>query len=141
MKETEREARRWYQQALDDLRFVEWVLQENRFFDKGCFVVQQAGEKALKSCLYGAGSRRVYGHSLFDACGELRAHSPSFAEVEEQAKRLDRFYIPTRYPNGLPGGLPFQSYSKRDLADALEDLRGVFHVCEAYLRQLGVDVA
>ena len=141
MKETDREARRWYQQALDDLRFVEWVLQEGRFFDKGCFIVQQAGEKALKSCLYASGSRHVYGHSLLDACAELRAHSPSFAEVEEQTKRLDRFYIPTRYPNGLPGGLPFQSYSEKDLADALEDLRPVFSVCEGYLRQLGVDVA
>lgn len=140
MKETDREARRWYQQAVDDLRFVEWVLQENRFFDKGCFVVQQAGEKALKSCLYGSGSRHVYGHSLFDACTELRGHSASFAAVEEQAKRLDRFYIPTRYPNGLPGGLPFQSYSKRDLSEALADLSMIFEACEEYLRQIGVEV-
>jgi len=22
------------------------------------------------------------------------------------AKKLDRYYIPTRYPNGLPGGVP-----------------------------------
>jgi HEPN domain-containing protein len=80
MKETEREAKRWYQQALDDMRFAEWVLHEGRFFDKGCFVVQQAGEKVLQSCLYGTGSRRVYGHSLFDACTELRSVSPSFTQ-------------------------------------------------------------
>ena len=43
-------------------------------------------------------SRRVFGHSLVDTCVELLAHSPSFAEVQEEAKRLDRFYIPTRYP-------------------------------------------
>jgi len=141
MKEIEREARRWYLQALDDKRFADWVLQEDRFYDKGCFIVQQAGEKALKSCLYAAGSRRVFGHSLFDTCAELCAQSPSFAEIEEQAKRLDRFYIPTRYPNGLPGGLPFESYSKKDLSEALDDLHQVFNACKAYLLLLGIDVS
>jgi HEPN domain-containing protein len=60
MKETEREAIRWYRQAADDRKFAEWILQEGRFFDKGCFIAQQAGEKALKSCLYAAGSRRAF---------------------------------------------------------------------------------
>ena len=101
----------------------------------------QAGEKALKSCLYAAGSGRVFGHSLFDTCAELHAHSSSFVEVEEQAKRLDRFYIPTRYPNGLPGGIPFQSYSKKDLSEALDDLHQIFNACEAYLQLVGIDVS
>jgi HEPN domain-containing protein len=141
MKETEREARRWYFQALDDKRFAEWILQEGRFYDKACFIVQQAGEKTLKSCLYAAGSRRVFGHSLLDTCAELRVHSSSFVEVEEQAKRLDRLYIPTRYPNGLPGGLPFQSYSKKDLPESLDDLNQIFNACTAYLLLTGIDVS
>ncbi len=141
MKETEREARRWYLQAMDDKRFAEWVLQEGRFYDKGCFIAQQAGEKALKSCLYAAGNRRVLGHSLFDSCVELRAHSPSFASVEELATRLDRFYIPTRYPNGLPGGLPFQSYSRKDLSESLDDLATIFKTCADFLLKAGVDIS
>jgi HEPN domain-containing protein len=141
MKENEREARRWYLQALDDRRFAEWILHEGRFFDKGCFISQQAGEKALKSCLYAAGNRHAFGHSLFDSCSELTPHSSSFAAVEEPAKRLDRFYIPTRYPNGLPGGLPFQSYSRRDLEEALRDLTAVFDACDEYLKQRGIDIS
>jgi HEPN domain-containing protein len=47
MKEAEREARRWLSQASDDRRFAEWVLSEGRFYDKGCFVAQQAGEGFL----------------------------------------------------------------------------------------------
>jgi HEPN domain-containing protein len=31
----------------------------------------------------------------------------------------DRFYIPTRYPNGLPGGTPFESFTRADLEQAL----------------------
>jgi len=32
---------------------------------------------------------------------------------------LDRFYIPTRYPNGLPGGVPAHSYKKEDAIEAI----------------------
>ncbi len=141
MKENEREATRWYSQAADDRRFAEWVLQEGRFFDKGCFISQHAGEKALKSCLYAAGSRRVFGHSLVDSCTELLPQFPVFAKAEEPSKRLDRFYIPTRYPNGLPGGLPFQSYSEKDLLEAIDDLVIIFDVCAEFLAHRGIDVS
>ena len=46
MKESKREAERWFLQAKNDLRFVEWVVDAGVFFDKGCFISQQAGEKA-----------------------------------------------------------------------------------------------
>ena len=67
MNDPMREARRWFEQALDDLRFVQWVHDEGVFFDKGCFLAQQAGEKALKACLYAHGQRRVLGHSQLAA--------------------------------------------------------------------------
>lgn len=66
MKESEKEAVRWMRQGEDDLKFAHWVLSERVFFDKGCFISQQAGEKALKACLYALGQRRVIGHSLFE---------------------------------------------------------------------------
>jgi HEPN domain-containing protein len=66
MKTSEKEATRWMHQSEDDFKFVQWVLSENVFFDKGCFVAQQAGEKALKACLYALGERRVFGHSLIE---------------------------------------------------------------------------
>jgi HEPN domain-containing protein len=55
MKEGKEEARRWILQAKDDFRFVEWLRGEGKFFDKGCFITPQAGEKALKACLYARG--------------------------------------------------------------------------------------
>ena len=61
MKGAEKEARRWFLQAEDDLRCVEWLWKEERFLDKGCFISQQAGEKALKACLYSRGERRALG--------------------------------------------------------------------------------
>jgi HEPN domain-containing protein len=139
MKGAEREARRWILQAEDDLQFVEWVLKQGVFFDKGCFVSQQAGEKALKSCLYAIGERRVLGHSLFEMIIELIQRDRIFEEIQNQAKRLDRFYITTRYPNGLPGGSPFQIYTKADLSGAYDDLKKIFKISRNFLKTLGID--
>jgi len=138
MKSAEREAKRWILQAEDDLKFVEWVLKENVFFDKGCFVSQQAGEKALKSCLYASGVRRVLGHSLFEMVVDLINKDKIFEEIRNEAKRLDRFYITTRYPNGLPGGSPFQIYTKEDLERACEDLRKIFKISKSFLKELKI---
>lgn len=52
MKEAKKESMRWLLQAKDDFKFVDWVKREGVFFDKGCFVAQQAGEKILKACLF-----------------------------------------------------------------------------------------
>ena len=134
MKSAEREARRWILQSEDDLKFVEWVLKESVFFDKGCFVSQQAGEKALKSCLYASGERRVIGHSLFEMVVDLIKKDRIFQEIRNETKRLDRFYITTRYPNGLPGGSPFQIYTKQDLESACDDLRKIFEISKSFLK-------
>jgi HEPN domain-containing protein len=140
MKNGEREARRWILQARDDARFVEWVREESQFFDKGCFVAQQAGEKALKACLYARGDRRAVGHSLLEMTRELAGTDVAFAGLSKAAARLDRFYIPARYPNGLPGGSPFEAYSAEDLERAAEDLSSILVACERFLRDKGVDV-
>ena len=33
---------------------------------------------------------------------------------------LDGYYIPTRYPNGLPDGIPAQVYNRKSAEDALQ---------------------
>jgi len=138
MKEAKGEAIRWFLQGEDDLRFVEWVLKENKFFDKGCFMAQQAGEKFLKACLYARGERHVIGHSLFVMAQELATFDGSFQDIVNEAKRLDRFYIPTRYPNGLPGGSPFEIYSAGDLTGAWEDLKRIFEAARNFLERQGI---
>ena len=117
---------------------MEWVLKGGMFFDKGCFIAQQSGEKALKACLYATGKRRVIGHSLFEMANELVENEKSFQEIMNETRKLDRFYIPTRYPNGLPGGSPFQIYTKRDLTEAFEDLKKVIDLADKHLKTLGV---
>jgi HEPN domain-containing protein len=140
MKEGRKEARRWLLQARDDFKFVQWVLKEGAFFDKGCFISQQAGEKIIKACLYATGKRRVIGHSLFEMIVELTGIEKGFETISDSAKRLDRFYITTRYPNGLPGGSPFQVYSLSDLQTAFDDVSAIFEFSESFLKKNGINV-
>jgi HEPN domain-containing protein len=41
------------------------------------------------------------------------------AVLRDDARRIDRFYIPTRCPNGLPGGTPFETFTREDLRQAV----------------------
>jgi HEPN domain-containing protein len=138
MKKAHNEARRWFLQANDDLKFVNWIRKEGVFFDKGCFISQQAGEKILKACLYATGKRLVIGHSLMEMALDLEKKDNTFRDIRNQAKRLDRFYIPTRYPNGLPGGSPFLVYSADDLAEACKDLKKVVEISMRFLEKQGI---
>lgn len=119
MKRSEEEARRWLAQARNDLEFVRWVLEQQQFYDKGCFIAQQAAEKAVKAILYRDGARTAIGHSVAELLERAVRRRPELADLREAARRLDRFYIPTRYPNGLPGGVPFESFERSDLEGAL----------------------
>ena len=65
------EARRWFQQALYDLKATRWNI-DGGFHNTACFLAQQAGEKALKSLLYYLGARRpaLLTHSLVEMVQE-----------------------------------------------------------------------
>lgn len=113
------EARRWLSQAQYDLRAAR-VNEQNGIYAWTCFLCQQSAEKALKAFLYAQGEGPVIGHSSYRLAQECAAFDPEFATVERACKKLDGYYIPTRYPNGLPGGVPHEVYDAVDAAEALE---------------------
>lgn len=90
--------------------------------------------------MYGRGERRVVGHSLFEMASELSWTDESFRSIADEARRLDRFYIPTRYPSGLPGGTPFELYTQDDLNQARNDLAQVLEMCSRFLKKQGIQL-
>jgi len=40
---------------------------------------------------------------------------------------LDKFYITTRYPNGLPDGVPADAYTEQEAADAIAKAGSILH--------------
>ncbi len=106
-----KEARRCLRQAEKDLEAAKHSLQA-RDFEWCCFQSQQSGEKALKAYLYSNGYTSIITHSLKELNRECEKLETSFSEISADARHLDMFYIPTRHPNGLAGGLaPTDFYS------------------------------
>jgi HEPN domain-containing protein len=100
------EAVRWFIHAKDEFKDADDLRKRERFY-LALFHFQQAAEKALKAYLYlKAKSSMVFlTHSIGDLLEMAIEIDPDFKEVK-RAKKLDQYYIPTRYPNGLPGGVP-----------------------------------
>lgn len=104
----------WLAQARNDL---DWGLtsMESGFYSQACFIAQQVAEKALKAVAYHRGAELIKGHSVLAVCRELGINGT----LEEQARLLDQFYIPTRYPDAQPAGAPFQYFSRDQAEKAL----------------------
>ena len=109
-----KEAERWLSQAERDLAMARISARE-AFHEWACFDSQQAGEKALKAILLVQGKTGVTSHSLLELLREIEKDMPDLAMLEEAAKELDRHYIATRYPDGLPGSqTPGVFYDSKD---------------------------
>jgi HEPN domain-containing protein len=119
MWDSRAEAERWRRQAANDLAFARVALRE-RFYAQACFVAQQAAEKAVKAVAYGLGERTVIGHSLVTLILRYGDRAHELRDLRELAGILDQYYVPTRYPNGLAGGVPFEAFGESQAAAAVD---------------------
>ena len=95
------EGKRWLSQASEDLKWTK-LLADQGGWHLACFLSQQVTEKALKGFLYAQGEEIVLGHSVARLCAEAAEFNSDFAAKAKHWSLLDGYYIPTRYPNGLP---------------------------------------
>jgi HEPN domain-containing protein len=105
------EGQRWLSQASEDLKWTQRLAEEGAWHI-ACFLAQQVAEKALKAFLYAQGEELVIGHSVVRLCSAAGNYHPAFSEKSKRWSLLDGYYIPTRYPNGLPDGIPAEVYSR-----------------------------
>jgi len=128
------EAHRWLTHAQDEYQDAEDLRERGRFY-LALFHFQQAAEKALKAFLYAhTDDRQVFfTHSVLELIQAAVTLDSTLADLEK-ASRLDQYYIPTRYPNGLPGGVPSRFYTDPDEAAEASALAG--QVIEAVARRL-----
>ena len=111
------EGKRWLEQAAEDLKWAR-DLAERGGYHISCFLAQQVGEKALKAFLYAKGEEVVLGHSVERLCGAAAGFDKEFTEKVKTWSILDGFYVSTRYPNGLPDGIPADVYTSRAAVEA-----------------------
>ena len=95
--------REWIDKADEDFKFAEVNLKERgNFFAPICFHFHQASEKYLKAFIiaFELEFRKI--HNLLHLIEICKDKEPSFENIREDCKTLNRFYIDTRYPVHWP---------------------------------------
>lgn len=115
------EALRWLTTGQDDLDTA-IILRKSGKHAHACFHVQQAVEKSIKGVWYFFDAD-PWGHSILKLIQDLKPVNEDIFTVlvrfAGDAKKLDRLYIPTRYPNGLPDITPDMAYSEEDSTESI----------------------
>jgi HEPN domain-containing protein len=127
-------AAKWLKQAEADLEAAGGSLK-GKHYEWSCFQCQQSGEKALKAFLYEKGYTSIVTHSLKELARECSRLDESFKTVATDARTLDMFYIPTRYPNGLGGDLaPVDFYEKEDAERCIRSAESILSAVKTSLK-------
>ncbi len=127
--DTQREAGRWWRQALADFSFLP-VARQAAKYDTCCFLAQQTAEKALKAYLFQQGEELIFTHSIFKLCAMAAHYAADFTELQERVKLLDFYYVEARYPNALEDVIPAEFYSGRDAEQAIGMAEAVIALVE-----------
>jgi HEPN domain-containing protein len=111
------------------------LLRDHDHHHHACLHAEQAAQQALKGLLHGVGvgaGRQARGHDLV-TLGEraaTEAGTPLDADLDEALSRLTRHYLPSRYPDALPGGTPAAAYHRSDADEAMRDAEAVLAFAE-----------
>jgi len=97
------ETTHWLAFANEDLRIAELALKEE-IYNQVCFHAQQCVEKSIKASILAQGTIPRRSHAIVDLLHDLSVSW--LADLADELQKLDLFYIPTRYPDTLPGMLP-----------------------------------
>jgi HEPN domain-containing protein len=135
VEKNRREAERWFKTALGDFESAV-ILMKNTRYAHSCFHSQQSGEKAIKALWYLLDAD-PWGHSikkLLNGLGEvdLRTYQ-ELKYLEKSAIILDRFYITTRYPNGLPELIPDEAYLEEDAESCIENAKKIIKAIKSLI--------
>ena len=117
----------WLHQADRDLAHARHAL-EDRDYEWACFAAQQAAEKGVKAVhehRHGEG----WGHVISKLLRELPLEIGVTEGLVQTGLRLDKLYIPTRYPNGFDSGAPGDFYIEAEAQHAIADAEAIVEFC------------
>ena len=117
----------WLRQAVRDLDHAKKSL-EHGHYEWACFASHQAAEKAVKA-LYQKLGIEIWGHSISRMLEHLPDNYKPLKDIIDKAKELDRYYIPTRYPNLHSEGAPLDYYTEGDAIRAIRHAEEILRFC------------
>ncbi|MGB9660351.1 MAG: HEPN domain-containing protein [Nitrososphaerales archaeon] len=110
---------------LDETEYLRWIISSKRTLnsargdlDRGdynwvCFKAQQSAELSIKALLHGLGMP-AYGNSISRLLTMIPKDLKIQKDIIQASKTLDKYYVPTRYPNAWTEGSPEEYYTKED---------------------------
>lgn len=123
----------WLMQAESDLKHARGSITIEDY-NWACFAAQQASEKALKA-LYDFLGGEGWGHTITKLLKELPADKVKInQELLKKAVYLDKFYIPTRYPNGFESGASCDYYMDKEAEEAVKYAEDILSFVNAQIR-------
>lgn len=126
------EARRWLQQAEDDLGAARALLAAQKYA-QACFFAQQAAEKALKA-LWFARDLDPWGHSVYRLISELPPEEREpLDHLRPLALALDKLSDPTRYPDALGELTPAEAYTRAEAERAIAEAETILSAVQSRL--------
>ena len=124
----------WLKFAKDDLNVAEELISRTeRYSNSICFHSQQCVEKCLKAFIvkYEGAVERI--HPLKSLWKKAAGYEKELEKFRKEINILARYYIPTRYPDALPGSLPEGLPIKEDAEEALGFAKEIFEFTERKL--------
>lgn len=135
MNNNHKEGLRWLKQSQHALKVARDHINLGNYSD-ACFSSQQCAEMAIKAFLYMQGLRGITGHSVHYLIGEAASFEERFRTYQAHARRLDRFYISTRYPDALPDLVPYEAFDDRDAKEAVQMAEEIYRYTAAFFDSL-----
>lgn len=120
--------RDWLEQARGNLAHAEGSIGLGHFA-WACFAAQQSAEAAAKA-LHLRHGQFARGHSIRELLRALPEHVRAPDVLLDGALALDKFYIPTRYPDVHPSGPAGSNYSRAEADEAVRIAREILTFCE-----------
>lgn len=127
--------RDWWDQSARDLAHARHAL-DAADFEWAAFAAQQSAEKTLKALVMAEGGE-PWGHLVSALVESLPATISAPADVLDAARRLDKHYIPARYPNGFADGYPGKLYTRGEAEQAIADATHITEFCGRYVPREG----
>ena len=121
----------WLAEARAELRAARDLLK-GQHWSWCCFTCQQASEKALKAASEHFRAPQ-FGHNLNLLVQAVATHTSVPARVAQACARLNRYYIPTRYPDAFDRGAPADQFFEADARQALDDAEEVQRFAEGVI--------
>ena len=112
------EYKEWFEKSKEELDTAKYNMKGNKI-EAAAFFFQQAAEKALKAYILSTGKVPPKVHTLQELAERAAKTLREIEQFRRQLIVLDTFYIPTRYPDALPGSLPEGLPTKRDAEEAI----------------------